>query len=127
MNDIDYDQLQERVQRSIKRQKMTVRWLFLGVNVLFFLIFLIMMIANLSNPTSLLNSLPESTSDILVLPLILWPTGIFMQFMVVLMESGVMDKQMAAKIVGQELGNQILENQLRTASQKRKREEQDLD
>jgi heme/copper-type cytochrome/quinol oxidase subunit 3 len=122
MNDINYDELQERVQKGMKRQKAIVRWTFLGVNIMFFLIFLILLIAVQSNPASPINSLPESVSDVLILPLILWPMGIMMQFMHALMESGVMDKQIAARVVGQELGNQILENQLQAVSQKRKRE-----
>ena len=121
MNDINYEELQARVEKGIKRQKLMMRWLFLGVNILFYFIFVIMLLITQASNSEIINSLPEHVSDIFVLPLVMWPVGIILQFIVALMESGVMDKQIASKVVGQELGNQILESRLQGMTEKAKR------
>lgn len=110
MYDLESDELREQVARGVKRQKVFYRWLSLGMSALFFAISVLILA---TTPRT------DNPGDMLTGPAILWAATLIFHFVSVLIESGVMDKQIASQVVARELGRQFMANQANTGKRKR--------
>ncbi len=122
MSDINDPELYERVEQNVKRQKSNLRWTAFGLNAASFLLYLIFLIVSLSDPTSPIANIPPQRWEVFVVPLGLWLIVLGVHFGSAWADSGKSDKEFAARAMNQELGRQILDEALRRAAGKPKRD-----
>lgn len=117
---IDYTELRHRVEARLKRDKSVARVVFTSVNaMMFFLFMLIGWWILLSRST-----VSENAIGAMVMLSAGWGTGLFMQVMSTLIDSGRMDQTMRAQAAAREMGRMIAEMGMEGIqdSPKRKRE-----
>ncbi|MFN8376484.1 MAG: hypothetical protein U0694_26890 [Anaerolineae bacterium] len=116
------DDLFDRVSANMQRRKFWGRWGAFVVNLLCFLFALMLIVASVSDPASPAASIPIERREIFFVPMALWAFAILSQLASVIMDSGLMDKQMSSEALSKELGQELLEQKLRDMRQKRKNE-----
>lgn len=124
----DPNDVQARVERRMRRQKTTVRWTMTIVNVVLFNLFVIISWAAVLNDPTLAVRL-QSDTDALGTALFLlsmgWFSGLFLQFVNTLSDSGVGDERLRRRILSEEITVQMYEQQLADARAADKRKNED--
>jgi hypothetical protein len=132
MQEINSPSLRERVEKRVKGRKQTVRWVFFIVSLIVTLIFTgIAWGVAASDPAIWETIFREDSAGALVL---IFPTlagfmSLLYHFLSLAMDSGMGERQMRAQILTEELGQSLLEDQLREVEdrEKRKRDAARLD
>jgi hypothetical protein len=127
MSDIHDPEFYERVEQNVKRQKRNLRWTAFGLNAAAFLFYVFFLIASQSDPTSPIANIPPQRWEVLVVPLGLWLIVLGVHFGSVWADSGKTDKEMMARAMTQELGQQVMDEALRRSMNKPKRDTSHLD
>ena len=122
MNELHDPDFYERVEQNVKRQKRNLRWTAFGLNAAAFVIYVLFLIASVSNPDSPLFNIPPQSWEVFVVPLGLWLIVLGVHFGSVWADSGKSDKDMTARAMNQELGQQVMNEALRRAVNKPKRD-----
>ncbi|MCU0496500.1 MAG: hypothetical protein MUF87_04005 [Anaerolineae bacterium] len=127
MNSMDQEALRQQIEEELRRQKRVSKMVFLGVNLLMFVVFISLVWGGIAS-TPGLEQLSESMSDTLFLaaflPSLGWAMGLFFQFIALLMDLGIGDRQLRAQAFARVMSQRMMDNVLYG---KQKREEVDLD
>lgn len=122
MNEIDYQDLAQRVDKNVKNQKAATRWVFFGFNVVFFLLSLFITMSVFSQNAVLLTpEIREALDGAIAAPFAFWAMTILFNLMSALFDSGVFDKNLRATATTQALSEQLNETALQQMSEKSKR------
>ncbi len=112
----EMDDLEERVDAHVRRQKRITRYVFLGVNALLFFIFAFISMMLVVN-TPELASLSENARDALIASGVLlttgWAMSIFFQMMIAIFDSGMADASMRRQALTHIMADQMLESSRR--------------
>lgn len=122
---IDYEALHNQVEIELQKQKRVMKVVFLGVNLLIFVLFAILTFAMVQNNPDLKAALDQVYIDdapLIMLPFIGWGLALMFQFITLLTDLGIGDKQMRGQIIARELGTQMLQAGLTRSREKPKRE-----
>jgi hypothetical protein len=125
MNSIDSQDLSERVQKYVQRQKAFMRWGFFVSHVFLFAISLFIGIGTFSE--TYWADIPEPLQTVMIFPLVLWFIALMFHLGSTLAGGGILDRQLAAQGVTKELGKQFIEQQLGMIGDKPKRDTSHLD
>jgi hypothetical protein len=107
-----FEEMQERVDAEIRKQKRIARTVMLFVNILMFVIFTMVSFSILGD-TPEIATLSDSARDALTASTILmtigWATGIFFQGMSTFFDSGLADTSMRRRAITRVMGDQLWE------------------
>jgi hypothetical protein len=124
-SNIDYELLNEQIEKTMKRRKSVAQWVFFGVNVLMFVIFTLLMWGMaLGSPTlsQMMQGDDSPIIGILMLATMGWLTGVIFHGISTLMASGLMDNQIRKDVASREFGSLILDQAMQSRQEKAKRE-----
>lgn len=125
---IDYELLNEQVEKAVTRRKKFSRWVFFGVHVFMFILFTVLMWMMASTSPELQQLADgEALSGILIMATMGWLTGLSFHGIATLFDSGLMDHQMRKEVVSKELGTMLLDQAVRGQQEKSKRRLEDDD
>ena len=124
----EIDDLEERVDAHVQRQKRIARLVFLGVNALVFFIFaFISMMLVINTPE--LASLSEDARGALIASGVLlttgWAMSIFFQMMIAIFDSGMADASMRRQALTHIMADQMLESSRRYREKPKRAEDSD--
>lgn len=112
MHNIDNEQLRERVDQTVKRQKKFMNVVLFTVNLCMFILFAILAIVMLNGadlPPELVQGRNAPVAGAFILLGMGWLTSLFFHGMSMVAELGWLDRSMRDKIVAQEVGRQLYE------------------
>lgn len=131
-NQLNNDQVQERIENYIRRRKKVTRWVMLALNIFMFFLFMALSWGITLATPSLSSMLTETKSPLaalLILPTIGWGLGIFFHLLTALADSGAMDRSYRRRAMIGLMGEQIFANLMAQAGmgqEKTKRESRPL-
>jgi membrane-anchored glycerophosphoryl diester phosphodiesterase (GDPDase) len=110
-DNLDYRAIRKNVEKSLKRRKSIMRWVFLGVNLMMFGVFTIFAWGMAQSTGLLVDGNPQGESLIgaLIMLNIGWFTGILFQFISAIVDLKGADNQMRAQIMSEEISKAMLE------------------
>ncbi|MBE2183951.1 MAG: hypothetical protein IAE89_11035 [Anaerolineae bacterium] len=124
MAEIDYQTLNERVDKSLRKRKMVVRGVFFGLSVFMFILFTALALSAFAGDPLLPSRGFETSQDAAVFMLITgWLCTLIFYGLGTLFDSGIFDKSMRAQIVSQQMGMAMVERMDAAMVEKPKREE----
>lgn len=124
MTGIDYQDLNERVDKSLRKRKKIARGVFFGASVLMFIIFtLLALTAFAGNPLMASRGFATSQDAAVFLLIVGWLTSLMFHGFGMLLDSGLFDKSMRAQIASQQMGMAIVERMEAEPMEKAKRNE----
>jgi len=124
MAEIDYQTLNERVDKSLRKRKTVVRGVFFGLSVFMFILFTVLALTAFAGNPLLPSRGFETSQDSAVFMLIIgWLCTLIFYGMGALFDSGVFDKSMRAQIASQQMGMAMVERMDAATIEKPKREE----
>jgi fumarate reductase subunit D len=127
MNDLQNQELSQRVQRRMRRRKVGGRWGALAVHTVISMIALGVLLPILNDPKLASLALPFDPQAALGVLIILLIFSLAVHLASVVIDSGLTDEKMASEALAQELGKQFIEDQLARLGEKPKRESAHLE
>ncbi len=122
MTEIDYQALNERVDKSLRKRKKIVRGVFFGLSVFMFILFTVLALtAYAGNPLLPSRGFATSQDAAIFMLIVGWLTTLMFHGFGALFDSGVFDKSMRAQIASQQMGMQMVEHMDAATTEKTKR------
>ncbi len=122
---VDSEALAERVEKAMRRRKAIVSVVFFVLSLFLFVLFMIIAWGMALSDTYFVEQIGLDNAPVpgaLFMLTMGWFTALLFQFINILMQSGVGDRQMRGQIASELLGEQLLQQALANAGEKPKRD-----
>jgi len=130
LGDMDYQELNARVEITLKKRKMLVRYVLFGTSIFMFIVFSVLAWVMVSGSTAAAELSNTGADDPILGAMILfivgWLTTLFFDGLGLVIDTGIGDKQMRSQILTEQLGQNLME-MVQASAEKPKRDADGLD